>query len=326
MLAARRPCRRGSSARQRTAPSRTASSTSRARGRCSSWATTSFLVWTAFILWKNFTRKAARPDAAGVPSTFSRREPARAAALSITRVRGDAATASAANRPARERSSQPLKRGAKALVFPGGAREVFKRKGEAYTLRWPSDSSALVRIAAKFNATIIPFAGVGGDEFFGNQAYALDTDDLLTMDNRVGEFLGNRTESLVISLVDGDTFVPPLMAPNAAPRRNYYLFGRPFTRPRSTRRTRTPATRSTAPCARKSSSRWSTCCSGAATTRTDFVKRLAYEVGRSRLRSLWTGDFVVMFVQNLCTRSQYTRGTSDRSSATTGGLIRACDR
>ena len=80
-----------------------------------------------------------------------------------------------------------LKRGAKALVFPGGAREVFKRKGEAYTLRWPSDSSALVRIAAKFNATIIPFAGVGGDEFFGNEAYALDTDDLLTMDNRVGE-------------------------------------------------------------------------------------------------------------------------------------------
>ena len=29
-------------------------------------------------------------------------------------------------------------------------------------------------------------------------------------------------------MVDGDDFVPPLMAPNAAPRRNYYLFGRPF--------------------------------------------------------------------------------------------------
>ena len=77
-----------------------------------------------------------------------------------------------------------LKRGAKALVFPGGAREVFKRKGEAYTLRWPSDSSALVRIAAKFNATIIPFAGVGGDEFFGNEATPW-TQYLLTMDNRV---------------------------------------------------------------------------------------------------------------------------------------------
>jgi len=120
-----------------------------------------------------------------------------------------------------------LKRGAKALVFPGGAREVFKRKGEAYTLRWPSDSSALVRIAAKFNATIVPFAGVGGDEFFGNEAYAFDTDDLVGMDNRVGDFLRNRTDGL-ISLVEGDTFVPPLMAPNAAPRRNYYLFGRPF--------------------------------------------------------------------------------------------------
>ena len=194
-----------------------------------------------------------------------------------------------------------LKRGAKALVFPGGAREVFKRKGEAYALRWPSDSSALVRIAAKFNATIIPFAGVGGDEFFGNEAYALDTDDLLTMDNRVGEFSQSTPSSRfprrvpsrwrLISLVDGDT----LMAPNAAPRRNYYLFGRPFhdgRRPgnagaRALYRRRAHASRAPG---------WSTCCSGAATTRDDFVKRLAHEVGsvwRRRL-TLWTINFVVM--------------------------------
>ena len=38
-------------------------------------------------------------------------------------------------------------------MLPGGAREVFKRKGEAYTLRY-SDSPA-GRIAAKFN-TIVP--------------------------------------------------------------------------------------------------------------------------------------------------------------------------
>ena len=75
-----------------------------------------------------------------------------------------------------------LKRGAKALVFPGGAREVFKR-GLAHVGVRPRTSPACVRIAAKFNATIIP-SRAGGDEFFGNEAHALDTDDLLTMDNR----------------------------------------------------------------------------------------------------------------------------------------------
>ncbi|CAJ1423520.1 unnamed protein product [Effrenium voratum] len=45
-----------------------------------------------------------------------------------------------------------------ALLFPGGAREVFKRKGEEYQLFWPEQSD-LVRLAARANATIVPFSG-----------------------------------------------------------------------------------------------------------------------------------------------------------------------
>ena len=71
--------------------------------------------------------------------------------------------------------SRSLSRGEATLLFPGGAREVFKRKGEAYSLFWPDDP-AIVRLAARTNATLLPFAGVGGDESF---SIALDTDELL---------------------------------------------------------------------------------------------------------------------------------------------------
>ena len=120
-----------------------------------------------------------------------------------------------------------LQAGKHCLVFPGGAREVFKRRGEQYALQWP-DESALIRIAARYNATIVPFGGVGGDEFFGDDgSYVLDTSELLGQDNAVGAFLRSRTENLV-SLVPDDSFVPPLVSPNGLPRRHYFLMGRAF--------------------------------------------------------------------------------------------------
>jgi len=39
--------------------------------------------------------------------------------------------------------------------IPGGVREVFHRKGEAYQIFWP-EKTDFVRLAAKFNATIVP--------------------------------------------------------------------------------------------------------------------------------------------------------------------------
>ncbi|CAE7592891.1 URA2, partial [Symbiodinium sp. CCMP2456] len=79
-----------------------------------------------------------------------------------------------------------------ALLFPGGAREVFKRKGEEYQLFWPPQPE-FIRIAAKANATIIPFSGIGSDEFFAGTV--LDSSELLNMPV-VGDWLRDRTQDL----------------------------------------------------------------------------------------------------------------------------------
>lgn len=41
--------------------------------------------------------------------------------------------------------------------------QAFKRKNEAYKLIWPGRAE-FVRMAAKFGATIVPFAAIGCDE------------------------------------------------------------------------------------------------------------------------------------------------------------------
>lgn len=113
-----------------------------------------------------------------------------------------------------------LQRGESVLLFPGGAREVFKRKGEEYSLFW-GDEPDIVRLAARVNATIVPFSGLGGDESF---TMALDSEELLAMP-AVGDFFKQRIEALP-SLVPGDIFVPPFGY--ISPARHYFLFGRPI--------------------------------------------------------------------------------------------------
>lgn len=56
-----------------------------------------------------------------------------------------------------------LQQGEAVLLFPGGAREAYKMKGEKYTLLWPKKPE-FVRAAAKFGATIIPFAAIGAED------------------------------------------------------------------------------------------------------------------------------------------------------------------
>lgn len=53
--------------------------------------------------------------------------------------------------------------------------QVNKRKGEEYQLFW-SEQPDFVRLAAKMNALVIPFASVGGDEAFD---LALDSEEVL---------------------------------------------------------------------------------------------------------------------------------------------------
>ena len=62
--------------------------------------------------------------------------------------------------------------------------QVFKRRGEEYALFWP-DTSELARIAARLNATIVPFSAVGGDESF---ELVVDSDELLASETPLGAF------------------------------------------------------------------------------------------------------------------------------------------
>ncbi|KAL2320358.1 hypothetical protein Fmac_029327 [Flemingia macrophylla] len=49
------------------------------------------------------------------------------------------------------------------LLYPGGIREAFHRKGEEYKLFWP-EQSEFVRMAARFGAKIVPFGAIGEDD------------------------------------------------------------------------------------------------------------------------------------------------------------------
>ncbi|MBI2565597.1 MAG: acyltransferase family protein [Candidatus Schekmanbacteria bacterium] len=49
------------------------------------------------------------------------------------------------------------------LVFPGGGREVAKRKGEKYRLIW-KDRTGFARMAIQHGCAIVPFAAVGAEE------------------------------------------------------------------------------------------------------------------------------------------------------------------
>ena len=113
-----------------------------------------------------------------------------------------------------------LSRGEHTLLFPGGGREVFKRKGEAYRLFWP-DSPDVVRLAARLNATLLPFAGLGGDDSF---EISLDSDELLNAP-LVGPFFRERVAKMP-SLVQDDVFVPPVGT--ILPARYYFAFGAPL--------------------------------------------------------------------------------------------------
>lgn len=68
-----------------------------------------------------------------------------------------------------------LEAGEAVLLYPGGAREVAKRKGEENKLLWKEDTD-FVRLAMRFGCTIVPFAALGVDDAFG---IAFDSKDIM---------------------------------------------------------------------------------------------------------------------------------------------------
>jgi hypothetical protein len=62
--------------------------------------------------------------------------------------------------------------------------QAFKRKDEAYKLIWPGKAE-FVRMAAKFGATIVPFAAIGADEAV---TQLLDGQDLAAIGRQLPSF------------------------------------------------------------------------------------------------------------------------------------------
>jgi 1-acyl-sn-glycerol-3-phosphate acyltransferase len=66
-------------------------------------------------------------------------------------------------RSTRENVRALMANGQNVLVFPGGADEVFKRRGEKYKLLW-KERLGFARLAIEFGYPVVPFAAVGAEE------------------------------------------------------------------------------------------------------------------------------------------------------------------
>ena len=111
------------------------------------------------------------------------------------------------------------------LVFPGGAREVFKHKGEAYRLIW-KERFGFVKLALEHGYTITPYATVGAEEAFD---VLLDSADY--MKTPLGRVL--KSTGIADSYLRGGEEFPPLvrglgltMIPR--PEKLYFALGTPI--------------------------------------------------------------------------------------------------
>ncbi|MEZ5511116.1 MAG: lysophospholipid acyltransferase family protein [Gammaproteobacteria bacterium] len=75
----------------------------------------------------------------------------------------------------RENCSALMERRDHVMVFPGGAREVSKRKGEQYQLTWKR-RTGFCSMAIRHGYNILPFAAVGPDDMYD---IVLDAEDVL---------------------------------------------------------------------------------------------------------------------------------------------------
>jgi len=121
-----------------------------------------------------------------------------------------------------ENCSALMRAGQSILVFPGGGREVMRRKGEAYRLIW-KQRTGFARLAIEHGYDIIPFGSVGPDEAF---KILIDADDV--KGTRLWAWLAAHTG------IDGQTrggdMLPPLARGLGAtilpkPQRYYFGFG-----------------------------------------------------------------------------------------------------
>jgi 1-acyl-sn-glycerol-3-phosphate acyltransferase len=118
-----------------------------------------------------------------------------------------------------------MRRGEHILVFPGGAREVFKHKGEAYRLIW-KERLGFVQLAIEHGYPITPYATVGAEEAFD---VLLDSGDY--MNTPLGHYL--RKSGLADRYLRGGEEFPPLvrglgLTVIPRPEKLYFAVGRPI--------------------------------------------------------------------------------------------------
>lgn len=125
----------------------------------------------------------------------------------------------------RENCSRLMQAGQHVLVFPGGAREVAKRRSEINRLTW-KNRTGFARMAIEHGYDIIPFASVGCDESY---TILFDGDDF--QNSRAGRWLLERPR-LNNLLRGGDTFMPlarglgPTLLPRPEPF--WFMIGKPI--------------------------------------------------------------------------------------------------
>lgn len=125
----------------------------------------------------------------------------------------------------RENCSALMDSGAHIMVFPGGSREVAKRKGEAYQLIW-KDRTGFARMAVEHGYRIIPFAAVGAEECYD---ILIDSNDImgsglvkwLKTTTLGSKFIGDGEQIFPLSRGLGLSMIP-------RPERFYYSFGEPI--------------------------------------------------------------------------------------------------
>lgn len=122
----------------------------------------------------------------------------------------------------REVCTRLMQDGQPLLVFPGGGREVMKRKGDAlYELFW-GDKIGFAELVLKHNYSIIPVASVGSEDSV-KIIFDLPVSPILRM---IGEKRG----------VEG--FSVPVVVPKTSPQKFYISFGE-IIRPDASRRNET---------------------------------------------------------------------------------------
>jgi 1-acyl-sn-glycerol-3-phosphate acyltransferase len=118
----------------------------------------------------------------------------------------------------REIASELMRRGELVMVFPGGGREVNKRKNERYKLVW-KNRLGFARLAIQHQYPIVPFASVGAEH---------GIDIMVDSDSPLMAPVQFLAEKLL-----GTPDAPPLvrgvgLTPVPRHERQYYWFGEPI--------------------------------------------------------------------------------------------------